>query len=570
MSILNLLNQINEKEIVLPAIQRDFVWDENKITMLLDSIMRGYPVGIVLLWETYNDIQYREFIKDFRSGNRYTFNDNTGNKKLRLVLDGQQRLSSLYIALYGTHEGRNLFFNVLSGESNGDFSETQFEFYFGTDKEANNWNKNAVSTYKKKDSIENYKKEYYVKIKDLFTMSGKAKQQLKQNISQEMNLINDDDLRLSENLIILDDVLIKDTNILKATIIDENKPKESPERKNESDVLEIFVRINTEGVNLNRSDLIFSMLKLNWKESAETLPEFIDKINKNNSFEIDTDFVIRCLFVVSELGSKFDIKLLRKKENIEAIKHNFNKCCSAIESTIDFIQNDCWCSSNKVIGSNFNLIPIVYYLFHTKNHLIPNSEIVNVRKSFLLLSFTSPFSRYADSRIWAYIKRVLSPYLEAKDYSYPFNETISWIHYWTGVDSFNSICLSSNIHLTLHLLQQIKNAKVQYKNNSPEIDHIFPRSILREKGHNESDINNYANFWVLGKTKNQNKTNKDPKKYFSDVPDSELKKALIDRNLLTYSNYKKFIDIRGKQIIEFLSKKTEITDADFEILNVSE
>ena len=54
------------------------------------------------------------------------------------------------------------------------------------------------------------------------------------------------------------------------------------------------------------------------------------------------------------------------------------------------------------------------------------------------------------------------------------------------------------------------------------------------------------------------------------MPDSELKKALIDRNLLTYGNYKKFINIRGKQIIDFLSKKTEITDADFEILNVSE
>ncbi len=57
MSIINLLNQIKNEEIVLPAIQRDFVWPEEKVVRLLDSIMRGYPIGIALLWETYFDLQ---------------------------------------------------------------------------------------------------------------------------------------------------------------------------------------------------------------------------------------------------------------------------------------------------------------------------------------------------------------------------------------------------------------------------------------------------------------------------------------------------------------------------------
>jgi uncharacterized protein with ParB-like and HNH nuclease domain len=61
MNIVSLLNQIESEEIVLPAIQRDFVWGERKTQMLMDSIMRSYPVGIVLMWETYNDIQYRHF-----------------------------------------------------------------------------------------------------------------------------------------------------------------------------------------------------------------------------------------------------------------------------------------------------------------------------------------------------------------------------------------------------------------------------------------------------------------------------------------------------------------------------
>ena len=61
MSIIALLNQIKNNEIVLPAIQRDFVWQDERILRLLDSIMRSYPIGIALLWETYNDIQFRSF-----------------------------------------------------------------------------------------------------------------------------------------------------------------------------------------------------------------------------------------------------------------------------------------------------------------------------------------------------------------------------------------------------------------------------------------------------------------------------------------------------------------------------
>ena len=67
--------------------------------------------------------------------------------------------------------------------------------------------------------------------------------------------------------------------------------------------------------------MIFSMLKLNWKESATALPEFVDKVNDGNSFNIDIDFIIRCLFAVSDLGTKFDIDMLRKKSNMD--KHNF-------------------------------------------------------------------------------------------------------------------------------------------------------------------------------------------------------------------------------------------------------
>ena len=67
MSIVNLLQSNQKQEIVLPAIQLDFVWPEDKVFRLLDSIIRSYPIGIALLWETYIDLQYRNFTQAFGS-----------------------------------------------------------------------------------------------------------------------------------------------------------------------------------------------------------------------------------------------------------------------------------------------------------------------------------------------------------------------------------------------------------------------------------------------------------------------------------------------------------------------
>src|SRR4051812_5260146 len=138
---MGLLNQISEEEIVLPAIQRDFVWSESQTAKLLDSIMRGYPVGIVLLWETYNDLQYRPFIEDFRGGTLHTYSDNRQRRRIRLVLDGQQRLQSLYIALRGHRDGRELHFDVLSGEDSDEVADDRFLFEFVTREKAEEQNK---------------------------------------------------------------------------------------------------------------------------------------------------------------------------------------------------------------------------------------------------------------------------------------------------------------------------------------------------------------------------------------------------------------------------------------------
>jgi uncharacterized protein with ParB-like and HNH nuclease domain len=562
MSVQSIINQIKENEIVLPAIQRSFVWEEEKILRLLDSIMRKYPIGLVLLWETYNDIQFRFFGSNYRKGDIYYYQENSNNKKLKLVLDGQQRLQSLYLALYGTYNNKCLYFDILSGKESDNKAEVKYKFEFFGSEDARKSNDLA----KKQLSLSNDSEDisYFIKASDLFVMSAKRKIEIREELKKEFKLGIDDSLRLETNLSKFNEVFSQDENILRVAVIDENLPGETGDRKSEADVLEIFVRVNREGTPLNRSDLIFSILKLNWKEAVENLPTFVLNINKGNSLNIDTDFVIRCLFAVSDLGTKFDVDLLRNKNNVELIKENFEKCCNAIRSTVDFVQQQCWCQNDRVIGGCFTMIPFVYYLFNSRKHEIKDDQLDNARKSFFLFAFAKPFSRYADSRIGAFIRHALKPLIEKNDEIFPYKRSIEDVKYWEKINSIEEL-IDKNDLLALHLVQGLTGAKVQYENHSPEIDHIFPRSELREKGVKEEMINHFANFWILTRGKNRNKSNQHPAKYFSDIDSRMLKEALIDSDLLDYRRFSTFIEKRKQLIINKIIEKIGISEADFRV-----
>jgi len=557
---MGLLNQIGEKEVVLPAIQRDFVWSEPQTAKLLDSIMRGYPVGIVLLWETYTDIQYRPFVADFRSGTVHSYDDNTARRRIRVVLDGQQRLQSLYIALRGKRDGRELYLDVLSGEDSDNVADDRYLFEFMSHEQAER--RNAATVKERKAANDDNDTPYWWKsARELFGMTARERKDFVKETTRRLRLTDDQELLLDSNLATFDEVLTRDENILKLSTIDENLPADSPYRKSEADVLEIFVRVNREGTPLSRSDLIFSMLKLSWKESAEGLPEFVDAINEGNSFSLDTDFVVRCLFSVSDLGSRLDLDLLRKKSNVEALKANFGRCCDAIRSAVDFVRRECKVESSSLLGSAHTLIPFVYYFFHIPKHDVPNDQVDRVRTSIYLVALARPFSRYSESRPGNFIRQNLQPLVKKRDRNFPLEDTIDRVRRWEKVQSIGELA-QANVALTLHLIQGLSGAAVQYKGNAPEVDHIFPRSELRAREVDEDLINDLANFWILIQGKNRNKSNRKPSEYFADVSKRQLKDALIDPDLLDYRLYKRFIAMRREAIVERLGEMLGLGDAD--------
>lgn len=526
---------------------------------MLDSILRSYPVGIALLWETYEDIQFRRFESDYLPGKPAVFKDNPGKKKLRLVLDGQQRLQSLYLAIKGTYEGQILYLDILSGKKQDDVSAERFWFYIGAKDDGEKWNQEVLDhlALPPEQRPRDFAICHYVRVADLLGMDGMARKELMRRIRGPLGLNDEDVDRAELNFDAFNRALTIDQNILKASIVDEDLPTSHAGRKDLADVLEMFVRVNSGGTPLNNAELIFSMLKLGWKESAEALPEFVREINAGRSLDLDAGFVIRCLLAVSDLGAKFNLNVLRKKSNVQKLKENFARCCEAIRATLDFVTRDCLCSSVELLSSRNVLVIFVYYFFHLPKHTIAAPDLAAARRALFLFAFARALSRWGESRLNNFLWE-LKGAAERGDRAFPLAKAIYWISEWEGLDALDERLVQNNLKLAMHLVQGLANTKVSYHRNAPEVDHIFPAAGLRQRKVDEALINNFGNYWILPELRNKTKSDADPSDYFAAISDAELKRALIPREQLDYARFEEFVAQRREAIVMKVAEQLDL------------
>ena len=254
-SIRSIIDDVNCRRVYLPAIQRKYVWGDNQITKLMDSIMLGYPIGTFLFWKVKKDVinkkEYSmyEFIKDYHERDLYKnpaapqpFPIGSGDETLWAVLDGQQRLTSLYIALQGSMSRKlpnkrwknddafpkkELYFDLHS--QNSDEDDISYEFRFMTTTDAAK-NKDNHLWYLVKDILKYSQEEL---VTELIIPNNWATDKLAmKNISLlHTRLVGDEIINYFE---------------VEADSIDS--------------VLDIFVRVNSGGTVLSKSDLLFSTI----------------------------------------------------------------------------------------------------------------------------------------------------------------------------------------------------------------------------------------------------------------------------------------------------------------------
>lgn len=356
LTIAEVMQDISNNKYVLPSIQREYVWDTEQIETLFDSLMQDYPIGAFLFWEIEKsrllDYDFYEFLRNYHEKN------NTHNKKVDLkgsdgvtaVLDGQQRLTSIYIGLKGSYAYRlkykqkksenaypvrYLYLNLIEDAQD---ENNKYDFRFLTDKEFSGMTEG-----------------FWYKVGDILTMTqaGETSQYVFENIAFAGTYTKEQTMHANNTLQKLYNVVHTDKTLSyykeKATELDK--------------VLNIFIRVNSGGTVLTYSDLLLSIASAQWEnyDAREEITEFVDDVNSiGGGFRINKDFVLKTALVLTDFPNiAFKVDNFNKP-NMMKIEANWENIKRAIKQSVHLVSSFGY--TGKTLSSNNALIPIAYYL----------------------------------------------------------------------------------------------------------------------------------------------------------------------------------------------------------------
>jgi len=384
MSIKELIAGITANKYYLPAIQRKFVWGEGKICRLFNSIMRDYPIGTFLFWdlsaEKANQYTFYEFLKTYHERDsknslvRYDF-----EKEVRGVLDGQQRISSMYIALQGVFCTKRKY-----AKSSNDDAYPQRQFYLNL--LGDDYDFKFLSN---EDSSGSESTLYYL-VRDILT---KSEDEDPDSIINDLIKVNPERKELID----------ANRHIVRTKINRLLKKFNDPQLvsffriidKDLDDILDIFVRVNSGGTILSKSDLLFSTLVAHWEDGRNHIEKLIDDMNgEDGLFGFNTDFLMRtCLFLI-DAPMSFKVTTF-DKNNISKIRDNWNDISTALISTASILREF---GFNKTrLSSNYAATPIAYYLFN--KGVVDNATKVELRQLVINSLLKQVFSGQADTAL---------------------------------------------------------------------------------------------------------------------------------------------------------------------------
>lgn len=565
-TIRDVVENVYRKKYLLPAIQREFVWSTYQITRLFDSVMSDYPISSFLFWEVeksnVGNYQFYEFVRDFHErDNRHNPKANLkGEGDIIAILDGQQRLTSLYIGLKGTYAykmphkrwdndsafpKRKLYLNLIS--PSGDKSNLTYDFRFLTEIE-----------YKQHAS-----NEFWFAVGDILDFK---------------EAVDVNDYLLEKNVLVFGKEAFRFANrtlFNLYAVIHKNKSINFFLEKDKSldKVLNIFIRVNSGGTQLNYSDLLLSIATAQWKEkdAREEITSFVDEINAvGDGFNFNKDFVLKSCLV---LGGFADIAFKVdnfNSENMLDIEKKWDDISKAIKTAVVLLSSLGY--HRDTLTSNNALIPIAYYLkkIESPNNFSDSSKYKDDRtrifKWLVIALLKQTFGGQPDN-----VLRPIREVLKNSSDGFPFDEIVNKLKGTPKTMLFSDDELDNLLDYQYGQAYTYSALAFLYPSldfrNKFHQDHIFPKKLfthkqLQKRGINENQIefflNNYnclANIQLLEGVPNQEKSGKDFDQWLTEkYLDDKDRKAYMEKHYipdidLSFENFRVFIEERQKLII---------------------
>ena len=518
-SIQEAIENIKKGEWVLPAIQRPYVWgnryeSEIYICKLFDSLLREYPIGSIILWKTDTEVPFREFIDHYDdSQNSRPIEDEGKWKNTKaLVYDGQQRLQTLYSCLKYTFNNKVLVFDLLWVLSDED---PDVGFRFENRTKSFSWN--------------------YIRINELF---GKNPNDY---ILYETQLLKDTKISYPE-LTEEQNILLR-VNLNKLWRIFVTRDKESISyfsipSNSDTEVNEIFQRLNTGGVPLSQADLLFSRIKKNSPEFEENLQKVSKEIQaKTSSFEFDAYQMLQLIFLIVKGGVRLESGRVKDAELQEFID-TWDTLIKPLESCfIEFLLEQFKINHSAIIPSKLALLPILIYFYeaHKKGFSfkkdINKDNQLKIMKYFIKSQINSWDLQSAIDKFTQIIKDNFNSEKQLPDFSldkvnganqlpdFPLDEIEDYVRKKTNrkvelyENSFENRRLFALKIICFRSLYNFSNSAGRF---NPEIDHIFPKKLKGREDDFSLRVDVLWNLQPVSGHINGHKTNHHPKDFFED------------------------------------------------------
>jgi len=554
----------------LPSIQRQYVWKHPKVPLLFDSIMRGYPISSFLFWELTQDNRDKWEIYKFCEK---AYSDNVGTnhikhesavglQNLTLVLDGQQRLTSLLVGLKGTFAVRRphqhyirsqypvykLYLDMFADPTPvEDESEFTGKLYYGfawhekqPKNDQNHW------WFQVGRILDCFNEDEFYKIRDA-----------------EESSFHPETTKIKENL------FERNFGRLYQAIFKDVAISYYVERDQDYDrVLDIFVRANEAGVSLSKPEIILSMLESKWKSKhARTVIQ--NTINEvRNSAAINLDFLMRTCLVIGDLPLRYRINTFTN-ETISRIEQNWDEVDGAVRRTLTLVKK----FGITLTGLNA-LIPLVLYFYRNPTISFLGSspfEVKNARlmRRWLILAMLNRIFGRSPEQVLTNMRRIITAQAPGTDFpAAAMNTELSRMGYATDMDGKVIRDYLDSTYLVDFLKMVLLYDDNFWNGVSTQQDHIFPKSLFdpsnpsfatlpaEKQTHFKKLSNRIANLELLLDNENNEKRAKPFENWIQNRDASFCQKHLIpeDNSLYRLERFDEFIAAREALISERLKK----------------
>ncbi len=559
-----LVGMIERGELRLPEMQRRYVWRATRVRDLLDSLYRGYPSGAILLWDTDEEVPERAFSVG-QAKNAYA--------STRLLLDGQQRLTSLSavirgepIAVRNKKRPIEILFNLdhpeglqlvteVDEEGENDEDDDQDDADDGADDTADANEDQLLERFKRMTFVVASRKleaqPNWVKVSDVFKTDSDS------GFLKRVGIKEFDDPRVdlySKRLAKLRGIK---NYIYRMDILERELSYE--------EVTEIFVRVNSLGAKLRSSDLALAQITAKWKGALATFQKLQDDCEKLD-FDIDIGLLIKNLVVFATGQSRF---LTVNRLSVGTLKSAWEESVKGMKFAVDFLRSNVKIESPALLSSTFILISLAR-LGQRKEYEFSSVEQADLRRWVLLANAKGRYSRGSSETL-------LDQDIKSIDDGHGIAALLERLRVQVGSLEFEAGELEgrnqrSAIFKTMFLAFRAAGAKDWRSNveislrhggaqNRIQFHHIFPKAYLKEK-FGRREVDDIANLAFIGGSTNQKLSDKPPKDYFPKVieksPDTFLAQCVpTDPILLSDEKYREFLQARRQKIAvrlnEFLS-----------------